>query len=70
MFSSIWHACKSIFNRVKNSIKKWTKPVTVTLAAGAVADLTRKRQDLLVENAILTRLGGMHKRIFIELGLK
>jgi len=53
MFSSIWHACKSIFNRVKNSIKKWTQPVTVTLAAGAVADLTRKRQDLLVENAIL-----------------
>jgi transposase InsO family protein len=53
MLSAIVNACKSIFNRAKNTIKKWTKPATVTLAAGAVADLTRSRQDLLVENAIL-----------------
>ena len=53
MFSSNWNVCKSIFNRVKDSRKKWTKPATVTLAVGAVFDMTRNRQDLLVENAIL-----------------
>jgi hypothetical protein len=53
MLSAIVNACKSIFNRAKNTIMKWTKPATVTLAAGAVTDLTRSRQDLLVENAIL-----------------
>jgi hypothetical protein len=53
MFSSIWHACKSLFNRVKDTIKQWTKPATAILAAGAVSDMTRSRQDILVENAIL-----------------
>ena len=53
MFSSIWNVCKSIFNRVKDTFKKWTRPATVTLAVGAVSDMTRNRQDLLVENAIL-----------------
>ena len=53
MFSSIWNVCKSIFNRVKDTFKKWTRPATVTLAVGPVSDMTRNRQDLLVENAIL-----------------
>ena len=53
MFSAIWNACKSTFNRVKATIKQWTKPATVTLAAGAVQDLSRSKSDLVVENAIL-----------------
>ncbi len=53
MFSAIWNVCKSFFNRVKDPIKQWTKTATVTLAAGAVSDMTRSRQDLLIENAIL-----------------
>ena len=53
MFSSIWNACKSIFNHVKNTVKQWTKPTTATLAVGAVQDLSRSKSDLVVENAIL-----------------
>lgn len=53
MLSSIWNACKNLFNRVKESLKTWTKPATVTLAVGAIQDLTRAKSDLVVENAIL-----------------
>ncbi len=53
MLSSIWNACKNLFNRAKESLKKWTKPATVTLALGAIQDLTRSKSDLVVENAIL-----------------
>ena len=53
MFSAIWQAGKSVFNRIKETIKKLTKPAVVTLTAGAVTDLTRSRQDLVAENAIL-----------------
>lgn len=53
MFSAIWNACQRLFNRVKDTIKQWTKPATVTLAAGAVQDLSRSKSDLVVENAIL-----------------
>ena len=53
MFSSIWNACKNLFNRGKETVKQWTKPATISLAAGAVSDLTRNRKDLITENAIL-----------------
>lgn len=53
MFSAIWNACKSLVNRVKKTIKQWTKPPTVTLVFGAVSDVIRSRRDILVENAIL-----------------
>ena len=53
MFSAIWNACQRLFNRVKDTIKQWTKPAMVTLAAGATQDLSRSKSDLVVENAIL-----------------
>ena len=53
MFSSIWNAVKSFFNRVKETVKKLTKPETASLAAGAMSDATRSRKDLIIENAIL-----------------
>ena len=53
MFSQIWNACKSLFNRVKETIKTWTKPANVALAVGAITDLSRSKTDLLVENTIL-----------------
>jgi putative transposase len=53
MFSVIWNACKNLCNRVKETIKNITKPATVPLVAGAVTDITRNRQELVVENAIL-----------------
>jgi hypothetical protein len=53
MFSTFWNACKSFFNRIKNTIEKITKPATDSLVANAVTDITRNRKDLVVENAIL-----------------
>lgn len=53
MFTAIINACKSFINRVKDQIKKITKPTTATLAAGALSDLLRSKSDLIVENAIL-----------------
>ena len=53
MFSAIWNTCKSFFNRVKETIKKLTKPETASLGTGAISDLTRSRKDLVVENAML-----------------
>ena len=53
MFSAIWSTCKSVFNRVKETIKKLTRPESVSLGTGAISDLTRSRKDLIAENAIL-----------------
>jgi putative transposase len=38
---------------IQHQIKGWVKPTTVTLALGALADLSRSKADLLVENALL-----------------
>jgi len=34
-------------------IKLWAKPATLSLISGVVSDLTRRRFDLIVENAML-----------------
>jgi len=34
-------------------MKGWAKPTTVALALGAIADLSRSKTDLIVENAFL-----------------
>lgn len=33
--------------------KRWTKPSTASIAAGALTDMTRSRADLIAENAML-----------------
>ena len=53
MFSTFWNACKSLFNRVKETINAWTKPATTTLAVDALKDMSRSKSDLVVENALL-----------------
>ena len=47
MFSAIVHACKSFYNRIKDTIKNFTSPATAVLAAGAMSDITRSRKDLI-----------------------
>ena len=37
---------------LQQRIKDWTKPVTSLLIPGLLADLTRSRSDLIVENAL------------------
>ena len=53
MFTAILNTCKNFINRIKQAIKKITKPATATLAVGALTDLPRSRADLLAENAML-----------------
>jgi len=53
MFSTIWNTCKRLFNRIKESLKQLTKPVTAELTMNSIADITRSRKDLVVENAML-----------------
>ena len=53
MLSAFLNTCKNLIRRVKKHLKQWTKPTTVKIAAGAIADLPRKRTDLVFENAFL-----------------
>jgi hypothetical protein len=53
MFSQIWNVSKSVFNRVKEAIKTFIKPATVSLVTSAAADMTKSKKDLVAENAIL-----------------
>ena len=53
MLSTFLKACKNFVNRIKDNIKKITKPATASPAAGAVSDLLRSKSDLIVENAML-----------------
>ncbi len=50
MFSQIWNACKSLFNRVRETVKQWIKPANVTLAVGAITELSRSKTDLVLAN--------------------
>ena len=43
----------SLAYRIQQKIKGWLKPTPITLALGALADLSRSKTDLLVENALL-----------------
>jgi putative transposase len=43
----------SLTHRIQHQFKGWVKPTTVSLAIGALTDLSRSRADLLVENALL-----------------
>jgi putative transposase len=43
----------SLSHWIQHQIKGWAKPTTVSLALGAIADLSRSKADLLVENALL-----------------
>jgi hypothetical protein len=53
MFTALINACKSFFIRVKDQLKKITKPSTATIAAAVLSDLPRSKSDLIAENAIL-----------------
>jgi hypothetical protein len=53
MFTALINACKTFLNRVKDQLKKITKPTTASPAAGALSDLPRRKADLIIENAIL-----------------
>ena len=45
-------ACRAL-TAARRRISTWTQPVPLAIAAGAVADSTRSKRDLVVENALL-----------------
>jgi putative transposase len=49
---------------IEHQIKGWLKPTTITLALGALADISRSKADLLVENALLRQqLIVLHRQV-------
>ena len=40
-------------NCVKLYLMQWSKPITASIAMGALSDLKRSRWDLIIENAML-----------------
>ena len=49
---------------LQQRIKQWVKPATLSLISGVLADLTRSRTDLVVENALLRQqLIVLHRQV-------
>jgi hypothetical protein len=42
-----------LWNWLMQSCRRWTRPISVSLAASSLTDLTRNRTDLITENAML-----------------
>jgi hypothetical protein len=59
----------SFANWFHHQIKGWVKPTTVTLALCALADVSRSKADLPVENAILRRQSIAVAKILPRAGL-
>jgi hypothetical protein len=53
MLKTLIHSIKRFVNNIKKRLKKWSRPATASLAAGALSELKRSRKDLIAENAIL-----------------
>ncbi len=49
---------------VHQAIRAWMKPNTVTVAVGALADMTRTKPELIAENALLRQqLSVLHRSV-------
>ena len=53
MLSFIANACKHAVRRVRASLETVTKPVSASLVLDTIADATRSRKHLIIENAML-----------------
>ncbi len=53
--SFVKRGLKAVLSRVVERLRKWTKPDNHGLAGGAVADATRSKSELMLENALLRR---------------
>lgn len=62
MLAALVTLCKSFLTRVKNQLKKITKPNTATIAATVLSDLSRSKSGLIVENASLRQQSIVLKR--------
>jgi putative transposase len=53
LFSFILRRLGSIRQAIKRPLRQWTKPDNYSLALNAVLDMTRSKQELVLENALL-----------------
>lgn len=53
MLTNVRHCRRQFLGAVRDLIKCWLKPNTLSSAVGAAADLTRSKADLIAENALL-----------------
>jgi putative transposase len=53
LFSIILRRLGSIQQAIKRPLRQWTKPDNYSLALNAVLDMTRSKQELVLENALL-----------------
>ncbi len=53
MVETILNSWQYLGSWLKQFFKQWTKPATFMLGAGVLADATRSRADLTIENAML-----------------
>ena len=50
---ALWLSVHPILKLLEPCIQRWVKPVNRSLVLGIVADLTRGRSEMVVENAFL-----------------
>jgi putative transposase len=53
MIQALIHSLKKFASRVKQHLKRWSKPEIGKIIVGSLSDLRRSRKDLIIENAIL-----------------
>src|SRR4051812_1780622 len=51
--SILQHPILALLQTFRQLLKSWTKPIIDTVPIGAITDLTRRKSDLLLENALL-----------------
>lgn len=49
----LWCLTRRFLAAARARVAQWTRPIPLAVAAGVVADATRSRSDLLLENALL-----------------
>ena len=49
----LWLALYPLFNLLESILHQWLKPSSQSLVFGTLADLTRRRSELVLENALL-----------------
>jgi putative transposase len=53
MIQALIRYLKRVASRVKEHLKRWSKPAIVSIAVESLSDLKRSRKDLIIENAML-----------------
>jgi putative transposase len=53
VIAKVRQVLQSSLQFIQQKVRTWTKPNTLTVAVGALADMTRTKPELIAENALL-----------------